>query len=199
MPARYIGRKLKRFFVYRVLHVDDTPHRIALGLAIGIFITWTPTMGLQMILTIAVATLMRANKFVGVPFVWISNPVTAVPLYGSNFLVGTWVLPGDYSLEKFTTSVTQAMFTGGGWLDKIAAWWEATIDFFWPLWVGSVVVGLILAVPTYVVTRWAVVRYRRLWHKRHPEAAEAPEPAPPSDAADTPAPDESANGAPDDR
>jgi len=174
MPIKFVARKLERFFIYRVLHVDDTPHRIALGLAIGIFVTWTPTMGLQMILTIAIAALLRANKFVGVPFVWISNPVTAVPLYGFNFLVGTWILPGEYSLSKFTDAVSDAVFTGGGWTDKIAAWWGATIDFFWPLWVGSLVVALVLGITTYIVTRWAVVRYRKIWHKRHPAAPPMP-------------------------
>ena len=199
MPHRYIGRKIKRFFIYRVLHVDDTPHRIALGLAIGIFITWTPTMGLQMVLTILLATLMRANKFVGVPFVWISNPVTAVPLYGMNYFIGTCVLPGDYSLAKFTDSVSHAVFAGGSWTEKIAAWWSATIDFFWPLWIGSIVMALALAVPTYVVTRWAVMHYREHAHKKHPDDAPrdkasgepAAEPADETDPADPSAePDE---------
>lgn len=188
MPHRYIARKLKRFFIYRVLHVDDTPHRIALGLAIGIFITWTPTMGFQMILTVMVAALMRANKFVGVPFVWISNPVTLVPIYAPNFLVGSWILPGDYSVRKFCESVSKAAFAGGGWMNKIGAWWEATIDFFWPLWVGSVVVGLVLALPTYFVTRWAVTRYRRIWHERHPP--EEPPQGPTTDTHDPDRPDD---------
>ena len=196
MPHRFIGRKLKRFFVYRVLHVDDTPHRIALGLAIGIFITWTPTMGIQMILTVALATLMRANKFVGVPFVWISNPLTAVPLYGFNYLVGTWILPGPNSFDEFCGKVSAAVFAGGGWTDKIYAWWDATIEFVWPLWVGSIVVALILAVPTYILTRWAIVHYRKRWHEKHPEV---PAVASASDPTDTPALGESANGAPDDR
>ena len=189
MPHRYIGNKLKRVFIYRVLHVDDTPHRIALGLAIGIFITWTPTMGFQMVLTVLVATLMRANKFVGVPFVWISNPVTALPLYGGNFYVGTCILPGEYSLDAFCQSVSRAVFTGGGWVDKIAAWWEATIDFFWPLWTGSIVVGLALALPTYIATRWGVVRYRKHWHKKHPTAADSQ-----TDPPNTRDPGESADG-----
>lgn len=185
MPHRYIGRKIKRFFIYRVLHVDDTPHRIALGLAIGIFITWTPTMGLQMVLTILLATLMRANKFVGVPFVWISNPVTAVPLYGMNYFIGTCVLPGDYSLAKFTDSVSHAVFAGGSWTEKIAAWWSATIDFFWPLWIGSVLVGLVLAVVTYFAIRYAVVEGRRRWHRRHGTPGPLAKPLPAADPSDT--------------
>jgi len=185
MPHTYIIKKLKRFFVYRVLHVDDTPHRIALGLAIGIFVTWTPTMGAQMALTIALATLLKANKFVGVPFVWISNPVTAVPLYGGNFMVGTWLLPGEYSLSKFTDAVSRAAFSGGGPLDQLDAWWNATAGFFWPLWVGSLVVALVLGLTTYILTRWTIVRYRKMWHKHHPDAkplASDDFPAPPNDA-----------------
>ncbi|HKI70697.1 MAG TPA: DUF2062 domain-containing protein, partial [Verrucomicrobiae bacterium] len=89
-------RRIERFFVYRVLHVDDTPHRIALGVAVGIFVAWTPTVGFQMILTIILATLLRANKLVGIPFVWISNPFTLGVIYYPNYLLGKFILQGDY-------------------------------------------------------------------------------------------------------
>ncbi len=160
MPHRFVIKKIKRFFIYRVLHIDDTPHRIALGLAIGIFVTWTPTLGLQMILTVLLSAMCRANKIVGIPFVWISNPVTALPLYGLNFLVGAWILPGEQSAAKFYDALKEAVTFSGSWLEGISAWWKATIEFFWPLWIGSIVVGLALALPSYVLTRYAVTRYR---------------------------------------
>lgn len=166
MPHRFVIKKLKRFFIYRVLHVDDTPHRIALGLAVGIFIAWTPTLGFQMALVVLLATLLQGNKLVGVPFVWISNPLTAMPLYGFNFLVGTWILPGTYSPAKFLGSLRGALGFSGSWLDKVIAWWSATADFFWPLWIGSILMGLILGAVTYVLTRRAVVTYRRRWPLR---------------------------------
>ncbi len=168
MPYKFVVKKIKRFFIYRVLHVDDTPHRIALGLAIGIFITWTPTIGLQMVLTVLLAALMRANKLVGVPFVWISNPITALPLYGFNFLVGRWVLPGSYPWKLFQDSVANAVRFNGGWIDRIIAWWQATWFVFAPLWVGSILMGLILATVSYFVTRCAVVTYRKHWPHKHP-------------------------------
>ena len=71
MPHRYLIKRFRRWFIYRVLHVDDTPHRIALGVAVGIFVTWTPTIGLQMLLCILISALVGANKFVGLPFVWL--------------------------------------------------------------------------------------------------------------------------------
>lgn len=170
MPHRYLIERLKRFLVYRVMHVDDTPRRIAMGLAIGIFVTWTPTIGFQMVLVVALAWLFGANKFVGVPFVWISNPLTALPLYGLNFLVGAWLLPGQYSWADFRTAVIKAVAYRGSVLGRIGAWWRATVDFFLPLWLGSILVGVVLAAITYVLVYRAVVIYRRHWHLRHPGA-----------------------------
>jgi uncharacterized protein (DUF2062 family) len=168
MPVRYVLNRLKRFFVYRVLHVDDTPHRIALGLAIGIFVTWTPTIGLQMLLTIALSWLLRANKAVGVPFVWISNPLTVPPIYGPNYLVGCWILGGDYDWHRFW-AFAKAVASGGSWIERFNAGWQAMLQIFWPLWLGSIVVGLILGTMTYFATRFAVVKYREHWHRRHPD------------------------------
>ena len=39
----------------RVLTLDDTPHSIALGTAIGMFVGLTPTVGIQMVVVLAVA------------------------------------------------------------------------------------------------------------------------------------------------
>jgi len=161
MPLRYVVKRTKRFFVYRVLSLDDTPHRIALGLAIGIFVTFTPTIGLQMLLTVLLATLFRANKAVGVPFVWISNPLTIVPVYGPSFLLGSWMLGGRYSWQQFNAVFTKAFQLEGGWIDKTQAWWEAAWPIFPPLWLGSILISLVLGVVAYIVTYRAVLAFRR--------------------------------------
>jgi len=165
MLLRFIANRLKTFFIYRVLHVDDTPHRIALGVAAGIFIAWTPTIGFQMLLTILLATLLRANKLVGVPFVLISNPFTLIPVYYPSYLLGCWLLRSKVPPPDFA----RAMHVSGSWwlelwVNRVKAWWEATWHVLAPLWVGSVVVGLILGALSYVAIYRAVVVYRR--HRR---------------------------------
>ncbi len=176
MPLRFLIRRTERFFIYRVLHVDDTPHRIALGVAVGIFVAWTPTIGFQMLLTLALAWLVRANKLVGLPFVWISNPLTFMPLYGTNFILGRWMLGGNYRAPDLAKT-----FSIGGswwfeaWVNRIRAFWEATWHAFTPLWLGSFVVGLFLGIVTYIMVRYAVVAYRRArqMRRRHRELSEA--------------------------
>ncbi len=157
MSRWFVGKRLKRFLVHNVLHVDDTPHRIALGVAIAIFVTWTPTIGFQMLLTIALAWLLGANKVVGVPFVWISNPVTYVPIYLPNYYVGRWILGSKVPPPNFG----RVLLVSGGWLETVSTWWSATWHAALPLWLGSVLVGLVVSVPTYFATYRAVVVYRR--------------------------------------
>ena len=179
MPYRYVWQRLKDFIVHKVLRLDDTPHRIALGVAIGFFVTWTPTIGIQMILVVALATLLKANKRVGVPFVWISNPLTMVPLYGANYFVGSLLLGGRYTRPVFEAAVTSARAAQAnlpdpqGWLDHVSHWgqvmWQwvqALWPIFPPLWLGSIITALLMASLTYTATYYGVVAYRK-HHRRY--------------------------------
>lgn len=159
MPHRYVWRKTKDFFIYSVLHVDDTPHRIALSVAFGVFMAWLPCIGLQMIGVLTLATVFRANKVVGLPFVWISNPLT-LPMYVPNFWIGCALLPGDYSTARFLESLGRAVSTDATLWNRFRYFWQATIDVFWPLWAGSIIVASVLGVVAYFLIRWAVITYR---------------------------------------
>ncbi len=164
MPIRYIANKIERFLIYRVLHVDDTPHRIALGLAIGIFITWTPTIPCQMVLVVALSALLGANKLVGVPFVWISNPVTMWFMFGFDYWIGCRIL-GTHA--KGVRAFVEAINLTGAWHERLVSMWEVFGQFFWEIAIGSILVGLVSGVITYFVTYRAVVGYRK-FRQHHP-------------------------------
>ncbi len=174
--TKFIARKAERFFVYRVLSLDDTPHRIALGVAVGIFITWTPTIGLQMVLTVAMATLLGANKLVGVPFVWISNPATLFPIYAPNYWVGCKILSKKADAWR---TIGAAVSFDGTWWERFTHWFTETSAIFWELWVGSLVMAIVLGMLTYFAVYRMIVVYRISLHKRHPELPQ-PETAEPS-------------------
>ncbi len=168
MPVRYVLNRVKRFVVYRILHVNDTPHRIALGVAIGIFVTWTPTIGFQMVLTVAMCALFGANKVVGVPLAWISNPFTLVPVYFPSYWLGSALLRQErVDIIALLGKLCQNMATGD-LLSFFRGLWDAGVSVFVSLWVGSVLVGAALGALCYFLTRWGVTRYRRHWHRKHP-------------------------------
>ena len=80
------------FLYHNVLHADDPPHRLALGAAIGVFVMFTPTIGFQMLISVLIAWLLKANKAIGLPVVWISNPATFIPIFYPSYLVGRVLL-----------------------------------------------------------------------------------------------------------
>ena len=86
--------KLKDVVVHKILGLDDAPSRIAWGVFLGCVVAMTPTLGLQILLYVSLATLLRVNKLSGIPILFISNPFTAVPLYGFCWWVGNLLLHG---------------------------------------------------------------------------------------------------------
>ena len=51
-----------RYWYRRVVALRATPHQIAMGAAVGVFLAFTPTFGLQMALAIVVAFVFRISK-----------------------------------------------------------------------------------------------------------------------------------------
>ncbi|MCD8351712.1 MAG: DUF2062 domain-containing protein [Planctomycetaceae bacterium] len=167
-----------------------TAHQIALGVAIGFFIGWLPIVGIQMAVAVIVCTIVRANKVVPIFPIWLTNPVTIVPIFSFNYWIG-WLLVGGPPLTNLA-AIMRRMVTPPDaveGMNRLQVWWEGVIHAFgellsmgWemqvPLWLGCILVGLCLAVPAYYISyrfvesfRTAVVKKRRLRHDRRRRAA----------------------------
>ena len=174
----FFGR-LQWIVFHNILHLDDTPHRIAWGVFLGSVIAFTPTLGLQIVFYVLVATLFGANKISGIPILFVSNPFTAVPLYYATWTVGAWVLhPEDHgrvvTRDEIKTWLGETgralketgierLLDGDFWLDA-GRLLLATGD---ELWVGGLIFGLITGVPLYFATRWGINAFRHLREGRH--------------------------------
>lgn len=171
MSAVDLWRRLQQIIVHNVLHLDDTPHRIAWGVFIGAIIAFTPTLGLQILIYIPVATLLGANKVSGIPILFVSNPFTAVPLYYMTWKVGAAVIHPDKEVTRATIngwlgSTGRAIRDNGlGRLLQADFWQEAgrlIASTGAELWVGGLLCGLAVALPTYFLTRWGINAVRHL-------------------------------------
>jgi uncharacterized protein len=78
---------------HALLHLDDRPWRIALSLAVGAFISFTPFYGLQTVLSIVAATLFRLNTAATVAGTWINLPWFAPFVYAGALKLGAALLP----------------------------------------------------------------------------------------------------------
>lgn len=149
-----------------IFTINDTPHAIALGVSLGVFIGFTPTMGYQMILVLLIGTLIRANRIVAVLLTWISNPITAIPLYYAYYWLGCKVMGVD--IWRFSTFAPKVRGIWSG--DPEASFWVRVLTVFSklaneigaPLFFGSLIIALVLAVPLYPWIRWLLKRHRKL-------------------------------------
>lgn len=71
---------------------ERTPKKLAIACTLGIFIAFSPLIGLHWLLTIILAWMFGVN--VAVVYVAahiVNNPLTMVPLYLGDYAVGLWV------------------------------------------------------------------------------------------------------------
>jgi uncharacterized protein (DUF2062 family) len=170
---------VRNFIFDKVLHADDTPHRLALGVAVGIFVAATPTIGLHMVLVVALAALVRANKLVGLPVVWVINPVTLVPFYYSCWWLGAKMLPGRGASSESVRQQLRGLLSGHAslWQDMLHVdFWtgmlRVLLSLGLELWTGCLVVGAVSAVTLYFVTRAVITSYRARRAQRMMESHE---------------------------
>ncbi len=71
------------------------------GLALGVFIAFTPTIPFQMLLAAVGALYFRVNLPIALAACWITNPLTAVPIYIFAWRIGRDILENVIVLEWF--------------------------------------------------------------------------------------------------
>ena len=171
MRPRDLWRRLQQIVFHNILHADDTPHRIAWGVFIGVMIAFTPTLGLQIVLYLPISALLRANKVSGIPLLFISNPFTAAPLYYVTWSVGAAVLHPEKEVTQATIktwlgNTGRALKDGGAGRLLETDFWSDTGRLLastgGELWMGALVCGLLVALPSYFVTRWGISAFRHL-------------------------------------
>ncbi len=165
--AKY-WRRARKILVHKVLHTSDTPHAIALGAGIATFVAFLPLVGIQTIIAVALAAMVRANKVVCVPIVWITNPLTLVPIYGACFKLGQFALAGGATRDRAKV-LSQLNLHGGLSLFDLAFWgnlFTRLMSLGKELWVGCAIVGLVLGIIAYGFTRWGVAAYRERRRRR---------------------------------
>ena len=151
-----------------LLTLRASPHDIALGASIGVFVAFTPTFGVQMLLAAAIATMLRTSRPAAMIPVWISNPITMGPIYAFTWYVGTLLSPTTVAAatrladpDAAAAPIFDYTFTG---------LFNAGTALIWPLTVGGVFVGLVCALITYPAVKRAAEAMRGRERDHGPES-----------------------------
>jgi uncharacterized protein (DUF2062 family) len=130
--------------VRALILTDDPPWRIALAVAVGVFISCTPTFGFQTLIAFAVAWMTGLSRAATVTGVWINLPWVTPFVYAGALTLGRAIAPDASGLGGF---------------------WQTLL-------IGTTIVGAAAAVVTYVVC-FGALSWRRRTRRRRPQT-EAP-------------------------
>ncbi len=138
--------------ILKLVRLNSTPHGIALGVATGVFIGMTPLYGLHTAMVILAALFVpRTNKIAILAGTNISLPPT-MPFI-------TW---GGYETGRF---ILQKGYPPLSWSYFSHITFQNIGDFYYPLFVGSLVLGAVFALVFYVAVFKFVERYQSKQHK----------------------------------
>jgi uncharacterized protein (DUF2062 family) len=140
----------------RLISIEDTPHSIALGLAIGVFFGFTPLWSMKTLLSIGVAWLLNCNKIAAAISVTLHDVILPFmpAIYLAEYKIGYWLL--------HQSTPHRVHFGHLGLWDYLD--WHVFVALVWPAFVGSLVLALPSAIAIYFLARWTVTRTRA--HRR---------------------------------
>jgi len=167
-PRRSFSRSTKYVF-YRLWRLSGSPHAIAIGCAAGVFIGFTPLYGMQFMLAGLLAWVLGGSILAAVLGTFVANPLSFPLIWFSTYKIGCIMLTGN--LLGACGALPEGL---AGWASAIFARLmdfsvETAIMLFQGVWpvvkpmvLGSLPLGALAAVATYIIVRQMVeLRQRR--------------------------------------
>ncbi|RLA88425.1 MAG: DUF2062 domain-containing protein, partial [Deltaproteobacteria bacterium] len=132
-------KRTKRYLYLRFKRLHGNPNYVAMGMAVGVFIGITPTLGIHSILSLIFSFILRCSKAAALLANWISNPFTALFIYIADYKIGKFLLrKPDVSLPLEKLSF-KTIFSYGS-------------QIVIPLFVSGIILGIATTIPTYFIT-----------------------------------------------
>jgi len=144
--------------IKKLLHIEDTAERTALAYAIGIFLGFSPFLGLHTLAGLAVAFLFRLNRVAILLGVWSNTPWWIVPYYMIATWVGMWVTGFwiDWARLKgiFQLGMDRGFRSSEFWSPMASQW-----GLFFSFLVGSLILCTLFSLAAYPLS----LKWIRFW------------------------------------
>lgn len=150
-PPRAWGR-VTRYVWHRTARIEDSSHSIALGFALGVFAAFTPFVGIHTVLAMLCAWVLGGNILASAVGAQTGNPLTLPFIWLTTYETGRFFVQDAAPSEpvtKFSSSFID-------WTN-----FSAISHILLPMFVGSMIWGLVAAAICYFPVKAAVVSYQR--------------------------------------
>ncbi|MFO8057430.1 MAG: DUF2062 domain-containing protein [bacterium] len=140
-------------YYQNLMDIPGKENDVAVGFAIGIFISFSPWIGLHLIIIFLLTHVFRKSFGAGLLASLVFNPFTAPFFWTLEFRTGRLVI-GLFSRQpkqEFKISFSD-----------FEALWDSVVQVFYPIFIG----GLVLGVPAAVLSYFLVQRSLRIYRNR---------------------------------
>ena len=141
-----------RWFELRIKRNDSASHRTAIGVALGVGVSFTPYFGLHTLIVLVFSWLLRGNFWIGMVSTFVGNPWTFPFITFWTFNAGHFIL-GTHDQKEALTSAPPLTEL---W-QQLPYFWE---HYIWPMTVGGVPSGVLAGVLTYFFIKGSIRRFQ---------------------------------------
>ena len=139
-------RRSVQYFWFRLRRLTATPHAIALGVSFGVFASFTPFMGLHLVLALGLAYLFGGSLLAATLGTAAGNPLTFPLIWMAGYGVGDFLLGTVGAIERDV----------GHLFGRV----DVSEPFLFVLTVGSVPLGVLTATMCYFPVRILVAGFQ---------------------------------------
>ena len=166
--SRFALPRWARYAYIRLVRINDSPQKVAAGLAVGVFLGILPTFGLGILIALALAIRFKFNKAASILGSLIMNPLTTPLFWTASSVLGAFLANRDWHrtleiVQAFSShlSVTH-LSTREGW-----AWiLKGVRAGVYVYLLGNILIALFLSVLFYLVGLHFVQAYRQKKRQR---------------------------------
>ena len=155
-------KRSTQYLFHRIGRLPGTPHSTAAGFACGAAISFTPFVGLHIVLAGLVAWIIRANIMAAVIGTAVGNPWTFPFIWTFIFKLGVWLGAAgaganvnELDFQKIFSSSLDAIFTY-----DLSYLFETAWPVFWPMFIGGIPCFIVVWILFYLPLRPLIRRYQ---------------------------------------
>ncbi len=160
----YIGHRLRR--------LPDTSQKIARGVGVGVYVSFTPFFGLHFFVAALLALLFRGNILAALLSTFFGNPLTFPFIATGSLTLGHWLLGSSSAPEEHKSIFLLFRNAAGDFWQNFKALftaqnadWSDMAEFFWgvflPYLTGGTIPGIICGIAAYFLSQPVISAYQK--------------------------------------
>ena len=159
------------YMMARIKRLPDSPKNISFGVAIGVFVSFSPFFGVHVLMAFLIARSLRVNILAAVLGTFMGNPITFPIIAALNFGIGDLfinVSTEEVSSKSFLQQLVDVSYAISGNVGMMmrgkSTDFSTVLEFFYgiflPYLVGGLILGVAVGVMSYFIMLPMIVTYK---------------------------------------